>query len=184
MDRRIEQTCLHSINSGERTMALNGNGSIPILVLLLSTFVAKDLRRSAQAQHAKQASVVVFVCEHGSAKSVIAAAYFNKLAKEQQLNVRALSRGTNPDKEIAPKVSVGLRADGLVIVGEKPKRLSQADVSAGTRVFAFCELPEAYKEARVEQWNDVPAVSEDYNKARDVIVEHIKRLLEELKSEK
>jgi len=72
----------------------------------------------------------------------------------------------------------------LTVAGEKPKRLSQADVSSGTRVVAFCELPEAYKEARVQQWNDVPAVSEDYNNARDVIVEHIKRLLDELKSEK
>jgi len=164
---------------------LNSNRSIPILALLLSASADGDLPRIAQAQHAKQASVVVFVCEHGSAKSVIAAAYFNKLAKEQNLNVRALSRGTNPDKEIAPKVAAGLRADGLVIVGEKPKRLSQAEVSSGTRLVAFCELPEAYKKSgRVEQWNDVPAVSEDYNKARDVIVEHIKRLLDDLKSEK
>jgi len=65
------------------------------------------------------------------------------------------------------------------------KRLPKVDVSGGARVVAFCELPEAYKESpRVEHWNDVPAVSEDYNKARDVIVKHIKRLLDELKSEK
>ncbi len=28
--------------------------------------------------------VVVFVCEHGSAKSVVAAAYFNQLAREHR----------------------------------------------------------------------------------------------------
>jgi arsenate reductase len=36
---------------------------------------------------------VVFVCEHGAAKSVIAAAYFNKLAKERNLPYEAVCRG-------------------------------------------------------------------------------------------
>ncbi|HKA22009.1 MAG TPA: hypothetical protein VKN18_27270 [Blastocatellia bacterium] len=165
--------------------ALNHYRSVPILVLLFSTFAAGQDSAKVSAQHPTKGASVVFVCEHGSAKSVIAAAYFNKLAKEKNLKMQAVSRGTNPDSEIAPRVAAGLRADGLTVAGEKPKRLSQADVSSGTRLVAFCELPEAYKKSgRVEQWNDVPAVSEDYNKARDVIVEHIKRLLDELKSEK
>src|SRR5215813_9354941 len=37
---------------------------------------------------------VVFVCEHGAAKSVIATAYFNKLAAERGLAYRATFRGT------------------------------------------------------------------------------------------
>jgi hypothetical protein len=35
---------------------------------------------------------ILFVCEHGAAKSVIAAAYFDKLAKERGLNYRAVFR--------------------------------------------------------------------------------------------
>ena len=42
-------------------------------------------------------NTVLFVCEHGAAKSVIAAAYFNQLASEKNLDVRAIERGTNPD---------------------------------------------------------------------------------------
>ena len=38
---------------------------------------------------------VVFVCEHGAAKSVVATAYFNKLAAERGLPFRATFRGTN-----------------------------------------------------------------------------------------
>ena len=38
---------------------------------------------------------VVFVCEHGAAKSVIATAYFNKLAAERGLPFRATFRGTS-----------------------------------------------------------------------------------------
>ncbi len=40
--------------------------------------------------------MVVFVCEHGSAKSVIAAAFFDKLARERGLTLRAVARGTQP----------------------------------------------------------------------------------------
>lgn len=130
---------------------------------------------------AKRVPFVVFVCEHGPAKSVIAAAHFNNLARELNLKLRAISRGTNPDQEIAPKAAEGLRADGLAVGREKPKRLSRADVSKGIRVVAFCELPDAYRKGvRVEQWSDMPAVSEDYNKARDAIVERVRRLLDGL----
>lgn len=133
----------------------------------------------------KRMSVVVFVCEHGAAKSVIAAAHFNKLANERNLNVRAISRGTNPDEELGPKAVEGLQADGLAVPREKPTIFSEGDVSKATHVVAFCELPEAYsKGRRVEQWNDVPAVSEDYGKARDAIVERVKQLLDELGSAK
>ena len=56
--------------------------------------------------------IVVFVCEHGAAKSVIAAAYFNKLAGETGLRVRAIARGTNPDPQLSPITIAGLHADG------------------------------------------------------------------------
>ena len=38
---------------------------------------------------------VVFVCEHGAALSVVSAAYFNKIAKEEDLNLHALLVGEN-----------------------------------------------------------------------------------------
>jgi hypothetical protein len=52
-------------------------------------------------------------------------------------------------------------------------------------VVAFCRLPDACcKPALVEQWDDVPPVSEDYSRARDAIVARIGRLLDELISAK
>src|SRR3982751_846284 len=56
----------------------------------------------------KPAPTVVFVCEHGAAKSVLASQYFEQLAKERGLKIRAISRGTNPDKEVGPAVRKGL----------------------------------------------------------------------------
>lgn len=132
----------------------------------------------------KQAPMVVFVCEHGSAKSVVAAAHFNRLAKARNLKLRAISRGTNPDKELPANTIKGLKADGLK-AEDRPRKLSEADVAGAVRVITFCQLPQTYAKAvPVEQWDDAPPMSEDYNKFRDLIVERIKRLLEELKNAK
>ena len=51
---------------------------------------------AAQRTNAPVAPQIIFVCEHGAGKSVIAAAYFNKLAAERGLPDRAIYRGANP----------------------------------------------------------------------------------------
>jgi protein-tyrosine-phosphatase len=122
--------------------------------------------------------IIVFVCEHGAAKSIIAAAYFNKLAKEKDSALRATARGTNPDQELSPKVIDGLRADGLIPTESSPQPLSPADIESAQRIISFCELPEEFQnKIPVEQWADVPPVSEDYEKARDAIIEKIDQIL-------
>ena len=131
-----------------------------------------------------QEQVIVFVCEHGAAKSIVAAAYFNKLARERNLRYRAIARGTAPQEEISVSAAKGLEGDGLAATEQKPAALTKDDVSGAFRVVAFCALPEDYKSVRVEEWNDVPTVSEGYDRARDTIVEHVKRLLDELASKK
>jgi len=131
-----------------------------------------------------QEQVIVFVCEHGAAKSIVAAAFFNKLARERNLRYRAIARGTAPQEQISVSAAKGLEADGLAATEQKPAGLTKDDVSGALRVVAFCTLPEDYKSVRVEEWNDVPTVSEGYDRARDTIVEHVKRLLDELASKK
>ena len=53
---------------------------------------------------ARKSSIVLFVCEHGSAKSAIAAARVNKLARERNLNAHAMSRGPDPEETYTPNV--------------------------------------------------------------------------------
>ena len=121
---------------------------------------------------------IVFVCEHGAAKSIIAAAYFNKLAQEANSEVRAIARGTHPDSELSPKAITGLKGDGLSPTELGPQQLSLADVQSAQKIIAFCELPSEYQtKASVEQWDGVPPVSDDYQKARDAILERINQLL-------
>jgi chromate transporter len=125
-----------------------------------------------------QNSTIVFVCEHGAAKSIVAAAYFNKLAAESGLTLRAVARGTHPDQILSLQAIQGLREDCLAPVESIPQKLSLAEVETAARVIAFCDLPQEYqKKARVDYWAGVPAVSEDYSLARDVILEKLYGLL-------
>ena len=122
---------------------------------------------------------VLFVCLHGSAKSLIAAEYFNRLASTRGLPARATSTGTEPDDAIPPRVTQGLGADGIDVQGRQPRRPTQADVDGSVVVVTFaCDLGDlASRAPRIERWDDVPAVSEDFKRARDVIVTHVTTLL-------
>ncbi len=122
--------------------------------------------------------IIIFVCEHGAAKSIVAAAHFNKLAGEKGLSIRAIARGTSPDAELSPKAVEGLNRDGLTLTETAPQKLSLADAESATKIVSFCELPQEYHgKANLERWDDVPAVSEDYEKARDAIFNKLNRLL-------
>ena len=124
---------------------------------------------------------VLFVCLHGSAKSLIAAEYFNRLALARGLPARATFTGTEPDDVIPLRVTQGLGADGIDVQGRQPRRPTQADVDSSVVVVTFaCDLGDlASRAPRIERWDDVPAVSEDFKRARDVIVTHVTTLLED-----
>ena len=98
----------------------------------------------ALVQPAGLSPSVIFVCEHGAAKSVIATAYFNKLAAERGLPDRATFRGTTPQDELSARAVAGLKADNLAVPSGKPAAISEADVSTATHIFAIgCTLPAA-----------------------------------------
>lgn len=69
----------------------------------------------------KGGSTVVFVCPHGAAKSVIAAAYFNQMSVERGLPNRAVARGTEPGDALSQTAVNGLVADGLPAPAGKPQ---------------------------------------------------------------
>jgi len=124
------------------------------------------------------AHTIVFVCEHGAAKSVIAATYFNQLASENNLDIRATARGTYPEAEISPKALLGLKKDGLLPTELVPQKLSLNDVESAHGIVSFCELPEEYPEkVTIDRWDGVPPVSENYETARDAILVRLKQLI-------
>jgi len=109
---------------------------------LAAVLVLSALLAVGQEHKGLPPKTIVFVCEHGSAKSVIAAAHFNRLAKEKGLPHRAITRGTKPDPEIPAYIRTGLTADGLEVSGWTPQLLTEAEVRDGDRIITLgCALP-------------------------------------------
>ena len=134
-----------------------------------------------EKEYISQDPVIIFVCEHGAAKSILAATYFNKFAHERYLHLHAIARGTHPDEELSPITVAGLHEDGLTPNESVPQKLSLEDIEAAQQIISFCELPiEFQQKAKIEQWNDIPPISENYEKARDIIVAHLRRLINNL----
>ncbi|HEX5942085.1 MAG TPA: hypothetical protein VFY66_07395 [Anaerolineales bacterium] len=128
-----------------------------------------------------QNPMIVFVCEHGAAKSILAATFFNKLSLENDLRFKAIARGTHPDAELSSKTVSGLREEGLTPTESIPIRLSREEMESAQRVVSFCTLPDEYRQkAVVEYWDGVFPVGEDYGRARDAILERLQKLMSDL----
>jgi arsenate reductase len=131
------------------------------------------------AQTAPQPTIV-FVCEHGAAKSVIAAAYFNKLAEERHLPFHAVARGTTPQAELSQSAVAGLRKDGVSFPADKPQALTADDVQKAARVVAFCPVPASLAKGKRVSTYDVPAPSDGYDASRDAILQQVRLLIDQL----
>jgi protein-tyrosine-phosphatase len=148
-----------------------------LCALLLSA--SGSFAQTAKTKAAEPA--VVFVCEHGAAKSVIATAYFNKLAAERGLPYRATFRGTTPQEALSVRAVAGLKADGVPIPAGAPTAIGADDIEKATHIFAIgCALPAAATSSgKSKDWADVPD-DRGYDAQRDAIVKHVKELLDEL----
>ena len=126
---------------------------------------------------------VVFVCAHGAAKSVLAAAEFNALAQACGAPMRAVARGTAPDEVVAPVVAERLTRDGVDLGDTVPQALTRDDVQGALRVVTF-DQPQVGTmfptDVPIEMWNDMPPVSADFDRARQAIRVNVKTLVEKL----
>ena len=130
---------------------------------------------------------VVFVCEHGNVKSLIAASLFDQVAIERGLPFRAVSRGLSPESGVPPTIADSLRSDGVSIEGFTAKALSAGDVENASRVIAIgVDLTPFLRDGRAptELWSDVPPASVDYQASRAALLRHIDALLDELEAKR
>lgn len=154
-----------------------------ISVSLILSAGPETLSSQARPGTVADSQTVVFVCEHGTVKSVVALAYFRQLAQERHLNIRAISRGTAPDAAVPARVREGLRLDGLVLGPFTPARFTLADLVSAIAVISFDQPSVAdLVGGRVPtaRWDGLPAVSEDYRIARDSIRQRVARLVDSL----
>ena len=123
---------------------------------------------------------IVFVCLHGSVKSQMAAAHFNRIAKERGLPYTAISRGIEVDSSIPPRIRAELNQEGLAPLDDVPQPLTAAEAAGALKVVAFDTVPEKNRgAAEVNYWSDVPPTSKNYTALRDAIVHHIDDLVRE-----
>lgn len=155
----------------------------PALLILAITFGSPALAQAPPAGGAPRAQVV-FVCEHGSVKSLIAASYFNRRAKAKGLRFRAIARGVAPEPAVPPVVRDGLRAAGFDASGYRPQLLAASDISGATLIVSFDEdLSDTVAgRARYLKWDNLPGVLSNYARGKDAIVTQIDSLVDELAS--
>lgn len=125
---------------------------------------------------------ILFVCQHGVAKSVIARAYFQHAADQRGLKVTSAVAGTEPETTVWPEVVDLLRQDGIELAQHHPRRVTQGDLDGADRVIALgCELTGFdLQHARVERWDDIPLASQDLPGAQAAIRKHVARLVDEV----
>ena len=128
-----------------------------------------------------QQRAVLFVCLHGSAKSVIAAEYFNRLAEARGALLRAESAGVEPDSEVPAPVIAGLGAAGIDVREYVPRPVTRERLATAAYIVTLgCELTSEPRAETAEEWNDLPMVSDGFDAARDAIVRRVDRLLDRL----
>ena len=124
---------------------------------------------------------VVFVCVHGSGKSLIAAEYCRRLAAQRGVDMGAISLGVDPDLQIPRPVIKGLLRDGIDVRGRIPQQVTREALAYAWRVISFgCDLVGmAPPGLPIERWDDVPAAAEDFRAAREAIVTRLQWVLAE-----
>ena len=128
-------------------------------------------------------ATILFLCPHHAAKSVIAEAYFNRLVQQYNLPLRGDSAGTDPEEAVSPAVADLLWNEGIDVSGHQPRQVTEGELSQAQRIISMGCTPEELGIAseRVEQWTDVPPVSQDIFAARDAIRFYVEGLIAQLR---
>jgi protein-tyrosine-phosphatase len=150
----------------------------PLAWLTLAAALQLAAPARAGETAAPDTKTIVFVCLHGSVKSQMAAAHFNRIARERGLPYIAISRGIEVDPSIPPRIRAELNQEGLAPLDDVPQQLTAAEAAGAVKVVAFDTVPEKNRgAAEVNYWSDVPATSKNYSALRDAIVHHIDDLV-------
>ncbi len=150
---------------------------VAVLATLMPMALAAQRRSAAP-------DTVLFVCEHGTVRSLLAKVMFERYAKEAGLSVVALSRGTNADSLVPPWMMAGLTADSVSLGTWRPQMLRPMDLVSASLVVSFDVPSSATASTRASrvQWDGLPSVRENYSRGRDAIRVRVQQLVDSLKN--
>jgi arsenate reductase (thioredoxin) len=152
-----------------------------LVTLSLAAAVSGAVAANQQAPTGAPPLRVLFLCPHGAAKSVMGAAYFQKLAAERGLRVQVDARGTEPDPAVSPAVAQLLRDQGYAVPVETPKAVTAGDITAADIVVSMgCKLDGFPAPRRATRHWDVPGPGENLPGSSQAIRQHVRDLVDEL----
>ena len=126
---------------------------------------------------------ILFLCQHGGAKSVVAASQFNRLAAERGLPfVATAAAADDPYDAVPTPVADYLQREGFDVRAFRPHQVAPGEIESATRIVTIgCELAGVESGAVIsDRWDDVPAASEDLEGSAAAIRRHVEALAEEL----
>ena len=82
-------------------------------------------------------TTILFLCPHGAAKSVLAAAYLQQQATKLNLPLSAQFAGTDPSAQISPAVIDALRLDGMDWSARIPHLVTQAELDQANHIISL-----------------------------------------------
>lgn len=142
-------------------------------------FVTPALAQSSAAP--SKTPTVLFMCPHGAAKSVMASALFQKMAKERGLNVRVDAAGTDPEPELSKGVVARLQKENVPLVVSKPRAATAADMNTADVVISMgCDLSRLpAPKGELKSWN-VGDFSNNFDATEQAIRDQVTALVDEL----
>jgi arsenate reductase (thioredoxin) len=163
-----------------RRIAMRMTGLYCAVVVLVSALTPS--RGAGQSGVTPTAETVLFVCEHGTVKSLLAKVLFEKYAQDVGLQMRAVSRGTHADTAVPPWMVQQLALDHVTLGSWLPRPLVAQDLADASLVVTF-DVPSAATAATHaprSQWDGLPSAAQDYAKGRDAIKARIHQLVDSL----
>jgi len=162
---------------------VRNNRTLAVFIVVAIATMAAGLRAQSRDDSVPvKPPTVLFMCPHGAAKSVLASAYFEQLAKERGLNVRVESAGTDPDPAVSAAVAAHLKQQGYPVPASSPRRVTAKDFeSADVLISIGCDLSGLpVPRGKLVRWDEVPSPSEDFARADEAIRKRVTDLIEEL----
>ena len=147
--------------------------------LMLSALAASLLGACASPRRNAQ-SVVLFVCQFGTAKSAIARELFRRRVAQRHLAITAFSRGLTIEDHLTPQLRQRLADDGINPEFDRPQVLGLRDWQRATVIVAFNPLPAAVPRAKIRDWTDLPSITDDYANTRAILDRRLEALIDEL----
>lgn len=135
------------------------------------------------AQRVSGDKTVLFVCEHGTVKSLLAKILVDEYARQSGLRMQAVSRGTHVDSVTPDWMVQALAKDHVNLGAWHPQGLRAEDLATAAFVVSF-DVPReatAGTHAPRSQWDSVPSVTQNFERGREAIKARVHQLVDSLK---